>query len=134
MSHISVTNLQRVIRPAPREVLDAERRSYAAFATHDAEPCLREVFDDLYQIWHSYNEEFFYGKLRAPHFTVGRVPPQSIRLLQTVDRLGGRSANYLPPRPGPWHASDHCQPLARSRNAAIPPRHCASRDSPSVPV
>jgi len=84
------TSRLNVTRPAPTNVLDAERRRYLRFATKHAEPVYRELLDDLYCTWRRFNNRFYDGQLKPPHITVGRVPPRSFAFCKQLTDWGSQ--------------------------------------------
>lgn len=73
-----------VTKPAPKQVLTAERRQYAEFAVAHSEPIYREAFANLFPFWQEANERFFEGKLLPPHLTIGQTPARCLGFYKPV--------------------------------------------------
>ena len=79
-----------VTKLAPDEIVQAERRRYAAFAVRHSEPVYREVLADLYDFWREMNKTFFRGQLKKPHLTIGVTPPRCLGFCKPLTDWGGQ--------------------------------------------
>ncbi|MBI4022268.1 MAG: hypothetical protein HY372_02835 [Candidatus Andersenbacteria bacterium] len=74
--------------PKGKRLLDAERRSFARFATRHAEPVFRDVSRHLYERWDELNRRYFKRKLKRPHLTFGYTSPRSLAFCSPLTDWG----------------------------------------------
>jgi hypothetical protein len=70
------------------EAFDEERIRFAKFAARQAEPVYRDVAAELYRCWWRWNVQYFRGRLKEPHLTIGITGPRALGFCKPITDFG----------------------------------------------